>query len=507
MNSKKQIWFIVTLILSLLLPLSPSYASAPKKEEAPKATEGGGAPATPDPKAQKQKEKEEKGHGKKEEGGGHGGGGGHGKDEKVYEPPKDTLDKAIPPYETPLGTVFTYQDKFAKQVTIVGDFNNWNPKITRLKANSFKVWSVTVPLKRGKYSYKFNVDGQWVLDPMNPKKVSNDLGDERSLFVVEQGSDYYLKQFGHGLREASAPKAEPLGIVFTYRNMDARSVSVAGSFNGWNKDQHHMTMNDNGIWSVRIPMPKGNYQYKFFVDNLWIADPMNQANGYDEMGQMVSSLRVATDFVDTKTKPHDIERIPYKFKYFNPRLPSRMTISVIGSFNDWDPTMHIMTDKDQDKIWETIAYLRPGNYHYRFKVGNEVFLDPYNPKQKKWEDGQPASWIELFQPPQSHFVKFIYRDIRKRDIRSVAIAGDFNNFNPENDQLEWDPENRYWYTILDLPKGQYKYRYLINNRLWEIDRGNPDNVADDKGTLWSMASVGITNKPKVYKAVKKSGHH
>ncbi len=489
--------FLILFLSSFLLfqPLNAAPHGA-KKEEAPTSAT---AP-TPDPKAEKAKEKE-KGHEKKEAPKG------HGKEGAVYKPPKDVMDKAIPAYETPLGTMFTYEDKFAKEVTLVGDFNNWNPKITKFKQNSFKIWQVMVPLKRGTYSYMINVDGQWILDPLNPKKVSNDIGDERSLIKIEQGSEYFLKQFGYGLRESSAPKSEPLGIVFTYKNMDARSVSVAGSFNGWNKTQHEMHMNDNGIWSIRIPIPKGTYNYKFFVDNLWISDPMNKNTGYDELGQLVSTIKVTDDFIDGKKKPHAIERIPYKFKYYNPRLPSRLNIAVIGTFNNWDDTMHIMTDKDQDKTWEVIAYLEPGNYYYRFKIRNETFADPYNPKQKTWEDGLPASWMDLFQPPDRQFVKFIFKDTKKRKIKNVALSGDFNNYSPENDMMEWDSQNKNWFTIMDLPKGTYKYRFLINNRNWELDINNPDNVVDQQGTTWSLVSVGVTNKQKLLKPVKKAGHH
>ncbi len=401
------------------------------------------------------------------------------------------------PVETPLGTRFTYEDKFAKQVTLVGDFNNWNPKITKFKQNRLKLWEVLVPLKRGSYSYKINVDGQWIIDPINPRRVSNDLGDERSVITIEEGSDYYLKQFGWGLREASAPQVDPRGIVFSYKNMNARFVYIAGTFNGWDKSQYPLRMNDNGVWSIRFRIPKGTYQYKYFVDNIWIEDPNNPGTEVDQLGQKISQIKISDDFIETNKRPHPIDVIPYKFKYYNAHLPSKIKISVIGSFNDWDETLHVMSDPDQDKVWECIAYLKPGNYYYRFKVRNEVFLDPYNTKQKKWEDGQPASFIEIFQPPERKFIKFVYKNTKNRDIQNISIVGDFNNWTPNNNLLEWDVQNKYWYTIIDLPTGKYKYRYFINDNIWENDTSNPDNAVDKQGVTCSLVLVGITNRPKL----------
>src|SRR5690348_1764858 len=46
----------------------------------------------------------------------------------------------------------------AAQVALVGDFNDWNPAATPLRASSHHgVWSVTVPLAPGRHEYAFVV--------------------------------------------------------------------------------------------------------------------------------------------------------------------------------------------------------------------------------------------------------------------------------------------------------------------------------------------------------------
>lgn len=64
------------------------------------------------------------------------------------------------------------------------------------------------------------------------------------------------------------------------------SVSVAGSFNGWNKDAAPMASLDRLTWTKEIRLPYGSHQYKFVVDgSRWVTDPnstvatVNDGNG------------------------------------------------------------------------------------------------------------------------------------------------------------------------------------------------------------------------------------
>lgn len=68
------------------------------------------------------------------------------------------------------------------------------------------------------------------------------------------------------------------GTKFFYlpdRNFNIYSVSVAGSFNNWDKDQFKMEMNPtDSIWSVVVKLTPGvEYHYKLVLnDTLWITD-------------------------------------------------------------------------------------------------------------------------------------------------------------------------------------------------------------------------------------------
>ncbi len=57
----------------------------------------------------------------------------------------------------------------AQDVRISGSFNNWSGRGPQLTRKADKIWSITLELDPGKLSYKFMVDGKWILDPQNPQ--------------------------------------------------------------------------------------------------------------------------------------------------------------------------------------------------------------------------------------------------------------------------------------------------------------------------------------------------
>jgi 1,4-alpha-glucan branching enzyme len=54
-------------------------------------------------------------------------------------------------------------------------------------------------------------------------------------------------------------------------------VSLSGTFNNWAQDVLFMIPDEDGGWKIEIPLlPKGKYQYKFFVDDkMWMEDVEN----------------------------------------------------------------------------------------------------------------------------------------------------------------------------------------------------------------------------------------
>jgi len=84
---------------------------------------------------------------------------------------------------------------------------------------------------------------------------------------------------------AAASAADTVFVRFELVAPAARSVAVAGSFNGWRPDALPMVRGAAGIWSVTVPLPIGEHRYEFVVDQTrWVTDPTAHAQVDDGFG-------------------------------------------------------------------------------------------------------------------------------------------------------------------------------------------------------------------------------
>ena len=52
-------------------------------------------------------------------------------------------------------------------------------------SGSGDLWELTLPMNPGRYRYSLIVDGRWILDPGNPRKMSDGLGGWNSVVRVD----------------------------------------------------------------------------------------------------------------------------------------------------------------------------------------------------------------------------------------------------------------------------------------------------------------------------------
>ncbi len=72
----------------------------------------------------------------------------------------------------------------AKQVIVTGSFNGWRED-SYLMIKKDEIWTYPVLLKPGKYTYKFIVDGQWLIDPANELWEENEHGTGNSVLWID----------------------------------------------------------------------------------------------------------------------------------------------------------------------------------------------------------------------------------------------------------------------------------------------------------------------------------
>lgn len=81
---------------------------------------------------------------------------------------------------------FTCDARSAKSVSLVGDFNDWQPEVNPMQQMPDGCWTVRLELRHGSYRYLFLVDGKPSLDQRAQGVVHepNKWDESASLIIV-----------------------------------------------------------------------------------------------------------------------------------------------------------------------------------------------------------------------------------------------------------------------------------------------------------------------------------
>jgi len=166
----------------------------------------------------------------------------------------------------------------------------------------------------------------------------------------------------------------PDGVKFTYTDIEAQQVSVAGSFNNWSQDANPMTADESGVFTTTIAISSGEHFYKFVVDGVWKEDPDNPDKGDDGYGGVNSVLNASGGEQQIQSPASSFEG-KAEFSYFN---PDAREVYLTGDFTNWSPTV-IPMQKQSDGTWLAKIDLESGEYEYKYVVDGNWLADPLNP--------------------------------------------------------------------------------------------------------------------------------
>lgn len=89
------------------------------------------------------------------------------------------------------------------------------------------------------------------------------------------------------------PEIRTESVRLVYFSPEASSVSVVGSFNGWQEEVQLHPRDNTGYWVNSIDVPPGEYRYAFLIDGeVRIADPTANSFMEDDYGSRNSVVRV-----------------------------------------------------------------------------------------------------------------------------------------------------------------------------------------------------------------------
>lgn len=165
------------------------------------------------------------------------------------------------------GILFTFYGKKSDKVLLAGSFNNWENKIS-LRRNDHGIFYtfLTLPLKAGEYTYRYQVNGVWMNDEQQPLfKIDQNL-ERVSYFALPKDILFTVNH---------SPELTPSGKYrFYLKDKGYQQVSLISDQNNWNPDYTPLVL-DNGYWYVDIDIGRKKLLYAYWVDGKKIFDPLN----------------------------------------------------------------------------------------------------------------------------------------------------------------------------------------------------------------------------------------
>ena len=150
------------------------------------------------------------------------------------------------------------------------------------------------------------------------------------------------------------------------------------------------------------------------------------------------------------------------------------------------------------RLKEAVFYGKPINVYNRRCTGCEDYLALAEEVIKSSVKLDPDQLDNALSSLASQFngenilekeVSVIYDNIKAKDVR---IAGDFNDWSPDdNFKLEKDKEG-IWRTKLSLSPGRYQYKLVIDGQ-WQEHSSNPHKVESPFGGFNSLIDVSLSD--------------
>lgn len=221
---------------------------------------------------------------------------------------------------------------------------------------------------------------------------------------------------------------------FLRKNLEARHVMLAGSFNSWSPDALAMTKTDSG-WLAFVKLKPGKYWYKFVIDGNWNIDYDNILHENDGLGNE-NSVFYKTNFLFSMDGFTNAKRI-----------------FLAGSFNNWRPGELQMVRTPVR--WELPLYLAEGTHTYKFIADREWITDPKNENRLPDGEGGFNSVIRIGKP-------YLFKLDGYINAKPVVLMGSFNKW--RKDELFMNKIATGWELSYTLGAGNYEYKFIIDGK-------------------------------------------
>lgn len=342
-----------------------------------------------------------------------------------------------------------------RQVNLFGQFNSWDRhNLPMNDTNGDGILETKIPLDPGRYEYKFYVDGKELIDPENPVKVSNGMGDFNSVKVIEEESTD--KMFLHLLGKEE--RDNEIILKFFFENFDRSNFVNPGDiialFDNQKFSSEQIRIEGREITlSLQKEKLNGEHSVRIAVNRMGKHSNIQTVQLYDGVIAGTSGQRTLNDQI--------------------------IYCIMIDRFNNGDPS--------NDNPIQHDSLFSPANYlggdlkgiinkieeGYFTKLGVNTFwispiVDNTNnayrefPPPHRYYTGYHGYW-----PVSSNKVEEKFGDmnlarelVQKAHNNSINVLWDYVSHHVHKEHWMWK-DHRDWFGTLNLPDGR------LNLRLWD----------------------------------------
>ena len=255
-------------------------------------------------------------------------------------------------------------------VAVAGPFGSWNPRTQPLALIDHRTWRGAYPIADSNLTFKFVADGDWNIANWGDGNAI--AGFPHDGTAVTSGPDIVHAQPFNGRAVFTFNEQTRAYRVAAYQT-DYASISVAGTFNGWDAAADRLEMISNRLWQGTVFLVTNNVRFKFVANDDFNANNWGEAAvittfpctgtgttfGADiQLGACFSAGSYRFTF-DESTGRYTVEKLPAE---------TYGGITAAGTFNGWNTTATPLTETAAG-VWEGVAELPAGATSFKFVVG------------------------------------------------------------------------------------------------------------------------------------------
>ena len=346
------------------------------------------------------------------------------------------------------------QQKFnIKEIAVVGDFSNWQKWYYMRQVRKNK-WAITIPLKIGTHRYRFVINNRnWIKDP-TVKDYDGPFSNSKIIVDTLTWPEIVKTRPATGSWLFSKSDSitfwfdKPLSKILKFWQLEVRLDSqlqnttfsqnrLSIAFSELAEGEHRCN-----ITLIKKSDPNLNYQKEIlFFFNLKNQSPISDA-GHTQIA-FVNEWVILNGGLSFDP---DFEPL-VKFQWKQLSGPHVKLLNANTPFARFQPT-------------------RQGHYRFQLTVADSF-------------EAQSTDPVDLWVlPAVKKKEKFSVKFNSLKNVKSVSLVGEFNNWSANKTPLSFDSLTGKWVTKIILHPGVWEYKFVVNNKQWLPDPQNPERVSD-----------------------------